>query len=78
MFFGQFLEGFWRHFGVPDPRKLSSRLHGVLIFIKSVYFGSGSILMGFGQVFEGVLTLKSMRKSIEKIIKMLIDFLKVF
>ena len=47
-------------------------------FHKIGVVGSGWILIEFRQVFGCVFALKSMRKSIEKIIKIFIDFLMVF
>ena len=62
----------------PGPSKIELSPAWCANFQKISVIGSGWISMHFRQVFGGVLTLKSMRKSIEKNIKIFIDFLMVF
>ena len=62
-----------RAFYRPGPSKIELSPAWRASFHKISVIGSGWILMDFWQVFGGVLALKSMRKSIEKIIKLFID-----
>ena len=71
---GASLRAFYR----PGPSKIELSPAWRANFHKISVIGLGWILMDFRQVFGGFLALKSMRKSIEKIINFLIDFLMVF
>ena len=62
----------------PGPSKIELSPAWRANFHKISVIGLGWILMDFRQVFGGFLALKSMRKSIERIINFLIDFLKGF
>ena len=78
VFLEPFLDAIWMDFGIPDPRKWSSRAGETLILIKSPSPSQGRVLMQNVLQTEVKVELKSDSKSIKKVMHFFIEIMLDF
>jgi len=77
-FWERLLDAIWMDFGIPDPRKWSSRAGETLILIKSRSPSQGRVLMQ-NVLQNGVkIELNSDSKSLKKLMHFFIEIMIVF
>ena len=72
------MDAIWMDFGIPDPRKWSSRAGKTLILIKSPSPSQGRVLMQNVLQNEVKVELKSDSKSIKKVMHFFIEIMLDF